>query len=251
MGINLFGSNHYAIDLSRIQFNGNTNRANTKTNPADSFYSTSVIKTYNEAEIQEMISKNPKIKNILTENNIELKLNMKELEDLYNNHAKDTANIALAIARNLPSSLKQNVDFYTLKQGAILHDIGKVLIPDKILNKPSNLTPQEHKIMDLHSELGYELLKNSDVNEDVLKLVRYHHKPYDTTPDINLQILNLADKYSALTEKRVYKEAFSPKSALTLLYPEVKNGNINPMLFNALVNAVNVKTSQNKSLAGM
>ena len=57
-------------------------------------------------------------------------------------------------------------------------------------------------------------------------------------PDINLQILNLADKYSALTEKRVYKEAFSPQKALTIIYSDVKKGNIHPFLFNALVKAV-------------
>ena len=60
----------------------------------------------------------------------------------------------------------------------------------------------------------------------------------DYIPDINLQILNIADKYSALTEKRVYKEALTPKQALTIIYSDVKKGNVHPFLFQALVKAV-------------
>lgn len=58
----------------------------------------------------------------------------------------------------------------------------------------------------------------------MLDLVRYHHGSNGTSyvPDVNVQILSLADKYSALTEKRVYKEAFSPQKALTIIYGDVK-----------------------------
>lgn len=71
--------------------------------------------------------------------------------------------------------------------------------------------------MDLHSELGYQLLKNSGVNDEVLKLVRFHHNNFEKAKqsyiaDVNLQILNLADKYSALTEKESTKSHSLRKS---------------------------------------
>lgn len=217
----------------------------------DKFQNNSITKLCNEKEIKKMISANPEIKKILRENNISLNLNMDELNEIMAGHAKDTEQIAMNIAKNLPQALKQKVDIKNLKEGAILHDFGKVLIPPEILNKKGALTNEEHKIMDLHSELGYQLLKSTDVNDDILNLVRYHHNSQQKTgnmksyiPDINLQILNLADKYSALTEKRVYKEEFSPEKALTILAAEVQNGDVHPFIFNALVNSVNAKSTQ-------
>ncbi len=214
----------------------------------DKFQNNSITKLCNEKEIKKMISTNPEIKKILRENNISFNLNMKELDEIMAGHAKDTEQIAMNIAKNLPQALKQKVNIKNLKEGAILHDFGKVLIPPEILNKEGALTEEEHKIMDLHSELGYQLLKTTGIDDDILTLVRYHHNSQQKTgnmtsyvPDINLQILNLADKYSALTEKRVYKEEFSPEKALTILSSEVKNGDIHPFIFNALVNSVNTK----------
>ena len=134
------------------------------------------------------------------------------------------------------------VNLKDLKDGAMLHDIGKVLIPAEILNKHGKLTEDEFKIMHQHSEIGYQILKNSGVNDEVLSLVRYHHdnmqKGNNFVPDVNLQILNLADKYSALTEQRVYKDKLSPQQALTIIFGDVKKGNVHPMLYNALVKSV-------------
>lgn len=238
----VFNPSQYGIGLvSNIQLNRLGNRVSFKSNAAgDSFENNSPAKFFNELEVKKMISQNPELKKILTENKIPLRLNMTELMDLKTNHCKDTQEIAQTIANNLPNALKQQVNMKNLKDGAMLHDFGKVLIPPEILNKNGALTDYEHKIMDLHTELGYQLLKNTGLSEDILKLVRYHHheKQTDIVPDINLQILNLADKYSALTEKRVYKDAFSPQKALTIIYADVKKGNIHPFLFNALVKSV-------------
>ena len=207
----------------------------------DSFQSTSPIVLFDEKKINQMISQNPEIKNILNKNNIPVKLNMEELQNLRDNHCKDTMEISVAIAKNLPPALKQYVDMKNLKEGSLLHDIGKVLIPNEILNKNGALTPQEHAVMDLHAELGYQMLRTTGIDNEVLRLVRYHHK--NDIPDINLQILNLADKYSALTEKRVYKNELSPKQALTIIYSDVKSGEVDPMLFNALVKSIYDKES--------
>ncbi|MBD5401646.1 HD domain-containing protein [bacterium] len=248
MGIEIFNPSAISVGLnSNIKFNRFGNKVYFgQTAPQDSFQNTSYVRFFDEKEIRKMISQSPELRKILSENKMPVRLNMKELQELKNGHCQDTQNVAVNIAKNLPPALKSQFNMKDLKDGAILHDFGKVLIPTEILNKNGALTSEEHKIMDLHSELGYELLKNTGVNEQVLKLVRYHHDNYNNlgntdksfVPDINLQILNLADKYSALTEKRVYKEEFSPKKALTILYSEVKNGKIHPFLFNALVKSV-------------
>lgn len=227
-------SNIQLNNLNRKVYFGNENIK-------DTFQTTSPAKLYNENLIKNQINQNSEIKRILSENHISGKLNMTELYDLMNNHCLDTQNTVSAIVANLPQALRQKVNIKNLKDAAMLHDFGKVLIPAEILNKTGSLTPEEHRIMDLHSELGYQLLKNTGVNNEVLNLVRNHHNTSGSNyiPDINLQILNLADKYSALTEKRVYKEAYSPKKALTVIYADVKRGDVHPFIFNALVKAVN------------
>lgn len=243
----VFNPGQYRVGLnSNIQFNRFGNKIYFKQNTPDTFQNNSPTRFCNEFEIKKMISQNPEIRKILASNKIPVQLNIDELKNLMENHCQDTQNIAVGIAQNLPTALKQQVNIKDLKDGALLHDFGKVLIPSDILNKKGKLTPEEFKIMNLHTELGYQLLKNSGVNNEVLDLIRYHHDNYEETgnvrknfiPDINLQILNLADKYSALTEKRVYKESYSPQKALTIIYSDVKNGKVHPFLFQALVKSV-------------
>ena len=102
--------------------------------------------------------------------------------------------------------------------------------------------------MKLHSELGYELLKEQGVNENVLNLVKYHHQTPDGNgypeitndfkPDISSQILATADKYSALREKRSYKDAMTRDEALAVIQEDVTNGLIAPEVYKALKNSV-------------
>lgn len=253
--MDIFNPSQIRVGLNpSVQFNNFGNKIYFGQQAPDSFENHSVEKLFDEIKIKQMISANPEIKEILVPNKIPIRLNMTELKDLRENHCKDTQEIASGIAKNLPPALRNQVNIKDLKDGAMLHDFGKVLIPPEILNKNGKLTPEEHKIMDLHSELGYQLLKNTGVNDEVLKLVRYHHDTYNETgtthknfvPDINLQILTLADKYSALTEKRVYKEAYSPKKALTIIYSDVQKGYTHPFLFQALVKSLETqKVSSN------
>lgn len=247
MGIEIFNPSRFAIGLtSGVQFNNFGNKIHFgQSLEKDSFQSSSPMRLVNETVIKNLIAQNPELKKLLSENKIPIRLNMQELRELIDGHCKTTQEFAGMIAKNLPQALKQHVNLKDLKDAAILHDFGKVLIPPEILNKHGKLTDEEHKIMDLHSIIGYEMLKNSGVNDEVLKLVRFHHNNFeekgakrDYIPDINLQILNIADKYSALTEKRVYKEALTPKQALTIIYSDVKKGNVHPFLFQALVKAV-------------
>lgn len=220
---------------------------------ADTFENTSIDRFTTEPAIRRMIAANPKIKNIVKNFNPQLELNMSELKELLQNHAADTGNIAKGIMDNLPFSLQNRVDEKAVKDAAYLHDLGKVLIPKNVLNKPDKLDDAETKIMHTHSELSYELLKNSGLDEKTLNLIRNHHQnakktgyPWvsnDFRADLNLQILSVADKYSALTESRAYKEPMSPKQALTIIYQDVKDEKLHPFVFRALVDYVNSKKS--------
>ncbi|MBP3925034.1 HD domain-containing protein [bacterium] len=212
-----------------------------------------------EKYIISQIKSNPEISKIMKEMNAPIVLNMDELRALQSGHATETKKIAMAIAKNLPQSLKNQVNLKSLQDAAYLHDLGKVLIPKEVLNKPGKLTPDEEKIMHKHSLLSYELLKNSDIDTRTLNLIKHHHQNPNHTgypkvnddfhADINLQILTLADKYSALLEKRAYKEPMTSKQALTIIYKDVKDGNIHPFVFNALVNAENKAVNKNPMLA--
>jgi len=245
----LFNLNQYAIGLNPISKLNNQKRVTFTSNQnGDSFQITSPERLFNENAIHNMIANNTELKKLLAENKLPVKLNMKELQELKNGHCKDTQEIAAKISKNLPVALRDEVNIKALKEGALLHDFGKVLIPPEILNKNGKLTEEEHKIMKLHSDIGYNLLKNTVQDPEVLALVRYHHankiNPDNFVPDINLQILNLADKFSALTENRVYKKAFTPQQALTIIYRDVQKGDVHPFLYNALAKTVNEITIQ-------
>ena len=133
-----------------------------------------------------------------------------------------------------------------------LHDIGKVGIDEKILNKPGKLTKEEFEIMKAHTLIGAQMLDNLDMyrNEKLLKLAyeicRWHHERYDGKgyPDglvgeeipISAQVVSLADVYDALVSERVYKKAFSHEKALEMIQ-NGECGTFNPLLLQCMTEA--------------
>ena len=210
---------------------------------------TDLYKYINSNAVSEMIQVNSEITRILNELKIPLKINMSVLHDLVKNHLPKTKKAAIGIANNLPEEFKSEVDFRALQKASVLHDYGKVLIPESIINKQGKLTEKEREIMQKHSVLGYEMLKNTDLDEGTLNLIKNHHQNAQKTgypsvtgnfiADINLQILSAADVYSALREKRSYKTEMSKNQALAILHNEVKQGKMHPFIFKALVDYAN------------
>lgn len=116
---------------------------------------------------------------------------------------------------------------------AIMHDVGKIAIPDSILRKPKSLTSEEYEIMKTHTVQGEKLLasipqlRSSNVYKYALDITRHHHERWDGKgyPDglvgkeisIWAQIVALADVYDALTNKRYYKEAYSHDKAIQMI----------------------------------
>ena len=216
------------------------------TQAPDTFESKNPAKYTSEFMINKLAANNVQIQSILKNSGIPYKLNMEDLNKTLEGHCTDTRNIAEGIVHNLPFSLESKADLAAIKNAAYLHDIGKVFIPSEILNKNGKLTDAETNIVHKHAELGYELLKNTDIDRKTLSLIRNHHQdakksgyPFvsnNFNANLDLQILSTADKYSALTENRSYKEPMTREQALTIIRSEVRNGKINPLIFNALVN---------------
>ena len=131
-----------------------------------------------------------------------------------------------------------------------LHDIGKIGIPEEILNKPGKLTREEFEIMKQHSAIGADMLRSLKryQNEELVKIAyeicRWHHERYDGRgyPDglkgeeipISAQVVSLADVYDALVSERVYKKAFSSEKALEMIQ-NGECGSFNPLLLECLV----------------
>ena len=130
-----------------------------------------------------------------------------------------------------------------------LHDIGKIGIDEKILNKPGKLTPEEFEVVKTHSMLGAEMLHQlEDFNEQPLlqtayEITRWHHERWDGRgyPDglkgdeipISAQLVALADVYDALTSERCYKKAFSHEKAVQMIL-NGECGAFNPLLLQCL-----------------
>lgn len=120
-----------------------------------------------------------------------------------------------------------------IANASALHDIGKIAIPEEVLNKPGRFTPEERLIMQAHSAAGAEMLENLPYygDEELVKVAhdicRWHHERYDGKgyPDglageeipIAAQVVALADVYDALTSERVYKPAYTHEEAMRMI----------------------------------
>ena len=180
-------------------------------------------KFINEKEVQKIIDKNPNITKILNENGIKPVINAKNIKDIKPGHIDSTVNVCEILAKDMGLT---SGEVKKLKLAAEFHDYGKILIPANILNKPGKLTPEDRKIVDLHSRLSYELLLNSGLGNGVLYPILNHHTPACMTPDLKTKILSAADVYSALIEKRPYKEPYSPEEAIKIMFEMTKTGKL-------------------------
>ena len=147
-------------------------------------------------------------------------------DDYVFSHSVNVTIYALALANEMNLPTKQ---IKTLGLGAMLHDVGKVFIPDKVLNKKGRLTNEEFQIIQTHPEKGFEFLrKSSSIPLLVAHCAFQHHERLDgsgyprgiTSPEIHPfgKILGVADVFDAVTSNRVYRDAMLPQEGLDILY---------------------------------
>ena len=135
-----------------------------------------------------------------------------------------------------------------LRVGGVVHDIGKVMIPDPILNKRCGLTEEERKIMRRHPVIGYDILKPLRTFRQVLPIVRWHHERPNgrgypdrlAGPEIPLivRIISVADVFDALSTDRPYRKAYTPERCRELLLDEAKQGNLDADMVQVLLKAM-------------
>lgn len=162
------------------------------------------------------------------------------------------------VSELLLRQLARKTDRYTLTEDDIalistasaLHDIGKISIPDSILNKSGKLTAEEFEIVKTHAAVGASILQNLPMTQDepliqvAYQICRWHHERYDGHgyPDglvgdqipITAQVVSLADVYDALTGERCYKKAYPHETAVRM----IQNGEcgvFNPLLIECLL----------------
>lgn len=145
-----------------------------------------------------------------------------EAKDEYmKGHSHRVAEYSVLIARELGWNEKE---LSNLKNAAHLHDIGKIAIPDTILNKPSKLSEEEFSIIKEHTIIGANILKNISLIDHVQEIVRNHHERYDGNgyPDglkgkeipLHARIVAVADSYDAMSFQRIYRNQLPPEKII-------------------------------------
>ena len=208
------------------------------------------ISERNSAYVKELDDKQQQIQRV-TLQTITTIANIIDAKDEYTKgHSQRVAEYSSAIARELgyDEEAVRNVQYIGL-----LHDIGKIGIPDAILNKPGKLTDAEFKLMKQHVEIGANILKDNNMIKDLEKGARYHHERYDgkgyqnglkaeEIPEI-ARIICIADAYDAMTSNRVYRKRLSDKDVIAEL-KRCSGSQFDPRIVEAFVNLL-----ENKQIA--
>jgi HD-GYP domain-containing protein (c-di-GMP phosphodiesterase class II) len=168
-----------------------------------------------------------------------------EVKDTYTHgHSQRTARMAVELGMSMglaPDHLR------VIARGAYLHDVGKIGIPDNILNKPDKLTPEEWKVIQTHPQLGFELASAAPSLKEALPVILHHHERIDgggypgglSGAEIPLEarVVAVADVWDALTSDRAYRKGWSPDMALA----HIRDGagtHFDPLVVDALVRLV-------------
>jgi len=146
-------------------------------------------------------------------------------------HCERLAEYSASLGEQLNLTEEQLI---ALRRAGIVHDVGKIAIPDAILLKPGQLTPEEWVIIREHPVVGERICAPLKSFRSVLPIIRHHHERFDGTgyPDglrgddipIAARVLQIVDVYDALTTDRPYKKAFSITDAIQTMKQEVANG---------------------------
>ncbi|MEO8285062.1 MAG: HD domain-containing phosphohydrolase [Chloroflexota bacterium] len=147
--------------------------------------------------------------------------------------------VTLAQVMGLPAKEVENI-----RMGATLHDIGKIGIPDAVLNKPGKLTADEYDLMKQHAAIGARIVQSVGALQDVVPIVRYHQERYDGSgyPEglkgeaipMGARIIGVVDTYGAMTEDRVYRATPGHEKAIAEL-TRLAGQQFDPVVVNAFV----------------
>ncbi len=153
-------------------------------------------------------------------------IRMMEMRDPYTvGHSERVAKLSVEIAKSMNLDIR---DVDRIYWGAVVHDIGKMGIPEEVLMKPRKLTPNEYELIKRHPVLGEQTISGFSWLEDLRPIVRSHHERWDGRgyPDglrgeeipFEARIVTVADAFDAMTSMRAYRDALSLEEALKEIY---------------------------------
>lgn len=141
-------------------------------------------------------------------------------------HSIYVRNLTMLLYKHLPFSLKNKINPVSIEYAALMHDVGKLAVPESILNKPAKLNEDEWKIMKNHPEAGVKMLSPIKSFDAIMPWIKYHHERIDGNGYYGLKgkeiplearLICVADSYSAITMKRAYKEAKTYEEGIAIL----------------------------------
>jgi putative nucleotidyltransferase with HDIG domain len=156
-------------------------------------------------------------------------------------HSERVARLAVEIGRELKLD---DATLRALEFGGILHDVGKIGVPEQVLGKPARLTPEEFKVVQAHAVIGAEIVEGVEFLRSAKPAIRHHHERWDGKgyPDglageaipLIARILNAADIWDACTSERPYHPAASATVGLSIL-AESRGVQLDPMVHDAIL----------------
>jgi putative nucleotidyltransferase with HDIG domain len=163
-------------------------------------------------------------------------------DEVTHDHVRRVQRGTLALARELGVTDEQMLK--AIEAGALLHDAGKIAVPEHILNKPGRLTRAEFEKMKRHAPIGAEILSSIEFPYPVVPIVRHHHEAWDGTgyPDglkgtnipLGARILSVVDCYDALTSDRPYRSRMGTEEAIAILR-EQRGRMYDPLIVDAFI----------------
>lgn len=221
-----------------------------------------VIELYaHRNDLESMVAKQMKRMDRMNQSLVETLATMIEFRDCESGeHVKRIRSLTEALMTKVgemyPEYYLPSGEIEKIGMASILHDVGKISIPDAILNKPGRLTDEEFEVIKLHTVKGCEILKtipnilDKEIYSYSYDICRHHHERWDgrgypdglAGDDISIwaQVVAVADVYDALTAERVYKKAFDHETAVNMIY-NGECGTFNPKVLEAFSAVMNEK----------
>lgn len=147
-------------------------------------------------------------------------------DPVLNGHSRHVQNLCLCFLDYLPPGIRNKISPVDFAYAALLHDVGKLGVPERILNKKSGLTDEEWSVMRQHPKIAMDILKSLPSFNDIRTWILYHHEFVDGTGyyhlsgdriPIEARIITICDAYSAITMRRFYNEPKRYEQALELI----------------------------------
>ncbi len=141
-------------------------------------------------------------------------------------HSRQVQEVTMLLYEAMPYNMKKDINPVSLEYAALMHDVGKLGVPESILNKPAKLSPDEWEVIKTHPKVGVDLLKSIHSFDEIAGWILYHHERMDGNgyykipgKDIPLpsRIIAVADTYSAITMRRAYKGPRSHEEAIRII----------------------------------